>query len=119
MTISDAEGQVMEVLWRKSPLGTDEIAQALEGQQSWHADRLQIDTTLRYGKPLATLASPRLITQDGEAAHVEVTSSDGVHTFAVTFTPKLLAARVPAPRDAADARKPSVTQETGQGQHAP
>ena len=35
MTISDAEGQVMEVLWRKSPLGTDEIAQALEGQQSW------------------------------------------------------------------------------------
>jgi predicted transcriptional regulator len=35
MSISDAEGQVMGVLWRKSPLGTDEIAQALQGRQSW------------------------------------------------------------------------------------
>ena len=34
--ISDAEGQVMEVLWRsKSALGTDEIAKALEGHQDW------------------------------------------------------------------------------------
>lgn len=35
MPISEAEGQVMEVLWRRNPLGTDEIAQALQGQQSW------------------------------------------------------------------------------------
>jgi len=34
-TISEAEAQVMEVLWRKSPQGTDEIAKALEGQQDW------------------------------------------------------------------------------------
>jgi len=33
--ISEAEAQVMEVLWRKSPQGTDEIAKALEGQQDW------------------------------------------------------------------------------------
>jgi BlaI family penicillinase repressor len=34
--ISDAEGQVMEVLWRsKSALGADEIATALEGRQDW------------------------------------------------------------------------------------
>ena len=33
--ISEAEAQVMEVLWRKSPQGTDEIARALEGQQDW------------------------------------------------------------------------------------
>jgi BlaI family penicillinase repressor len=34
--ISDAEGQVMEVLWRsKSALGADEIAKALEGRQDW------------------------------------------------------------------------------------
>lgn len=34
--ISDAEGQVMEVLWRsKTALGTDEIAKALEGRQDW------------------------------------------------------------------------------------
>jgi len=35
MTISDAEAQVMEVLWRKSPLGTDDIARALQGRQDW------------------------------------------------------------------------------------
>ena len=36
MPISDAEAQVMEVLWRsKTALGTDDIAQALEGQQDW------------------------------------------------------------------------------------
>jgi len=35
MQISDAEAQVMEVLWRRHPLGTDEIAQALAGQQRW------------------------------------------------------------------------------------
>ena len=35
MTISDAEAQVMEVLWHQSPLATDEIAKALEGQQDW------------------------------------------------------------------------------------
>lgn len=34
--ISDAEGQVMEVLWHsRSALGTDEIAKALEGRQDW------------------------------------------------------------------------------------
>ena len=35
MTITEAEAQVMEVLWRQSPLATDEIAKALEGQQDW------------------------------------------------------------------------------------
>jgi BlaI family transcriptional regulator, penicillinase repressor len=34
--ISDAEGQVMDVLWRsKTALGTDEIAKALVGRQDW------------------------------------------------------------------------------------
>ncbi len=33
--ISDAEGLVMEVLWRNNPLGADEIAKALQGQQDW------------------------------------------------------------------------------------
>lgn len=35
MTISEAEAQVMEVLWKQSPQTTDEIAKALEGQQAW------------------------------------------------------------------------------------
>jgi BlaI family penicillinase repressor len=33
--ISEAEAQVMEVLWKQSPLGTDDIARQLEGQQDW------------------------------------------------------------------------------------
>ena len=36
MQITDAEAQVMAVLWQaSSPLGTDDIAAALHGQQDW------------------------------------------------------------------------------------
>lgn len=35
MNISDAEAQVMEVLWRSSPQATEEIAQALQHSQDW------------------------------------------------------------------------------------
>ena len=35
LPISEAEAQVMEVLWQQSPLATDEIAARLEGQQDW------------------------------------------------------------------------------------
>ena len=35
VSISAAEAQVMEVLWQKSPQGTDDIAQALAKQQDW------------------------------------------------------------------------------------
>lgn len=35
MNISEAEAQVMEVLWRSSPLATEEIAQALQDSQDW------------------------------------------------------------------------------------
>jgi len=34
-SISEAEAQVMEVLWKQSPLGTDDIARQLQGQQDW------------------------------------------------------------------------------------
>jgi BlaI family penicillinase repressor len=33
--ISDAEWEVMEVLWRKSPLGASEVIQALSGKRGW------------------------------------------------------------------------------------
>lgn len=35
MQISDAESVVMDVLWRRSPLGADEVAAALAGRQDW------------------------------------------------------------------------------------
>jgi len=33
--VSDAEAQVMEVLWQSSPRSTDEIAASLQGQREW------------------------------------------------------------------------------------
>ncbi len=35
MQISEAEAQVMEVLWRSHPQSTDDVAQALEGVRDW------------------------------------------------------------------------------------
>ncbi len=35
VSISDAEAHVMEVLWQRHPLCTDEIAQALAERQDW------------------------------------------------------------------------------------
>ena len=35
ISISDAEAQVMEVLWQKSPLSTEEIALVLAKRQDW------------------------------------------------------------------------------------
>ena len=67
---------------------------------------LQLDTVLRYGDPLATLASPRVLTREGEAAHVELKSADGAHTFAVTFVPKLSPPGAPTPDGAGDLPKP-------------
>jgi len=34
-TISDAESVVMEVLWRASPLATEDVVAALSGKQEW------------------------------------------------------------------------------------
>ena len=35
MQISEAESVVMDVLWRRHPLGADEVAAALASQQEW------------------------------------------------------------------------------------
>lgn len=35
MSISDAESTVMAVLWKRSPLGADEVVAALAGEQDW------------------------------------------------------------------------------------
>jgi beta-lactamase regulating signal transducer with metallopeptidase domain len=74
-------------------------------------DRLQIDATLRQGAPLATLASPRLITHEGEAARVEARTADGSRDVAVSFVPTLLGAQSTVPTGAADATK-TIARET-------
>lgn len=35
MTISDAESVVMQVLWKRSPLGADDVLAALAGRKDW------------------------------------------------------------------------------------
>ena len=35
MSISDAEAHILEVLWRKSPLSTEDVALVLAGQRDW------------------------------------------------------------------------------------
>ncbi len=67
-------------------------------------DRIQIDAEMRHGE---SLGSPRLITQDGEAARIGIKSGDGAHTFDVTFVPKILPPQAAVPDGAADARKPA------------
>jgi BlaI family transcriptional regulator, penicillinase repressor len=34
-SVSDAEAQVMEVLWQRSPQAADDVARALAGKQDW------------------------------------------------------------------------------------
>ena len=53
-------------------------------------DRLQLDATVRQGTPLSTLGSPRVVTRDGEAASVNVKSSDGAHEVALSFLPHMV-----------------------------
>lgn len=36
MRISDAESAVMEILWARHPLGSDEVIAALAGTHDWH-----------------------------------------------------------------------------------
>ena len=59
-------------------------------------DRLQLDATVRQGAPLATLGSPRVLTRDGQAANVQVKSSDGAHEIALSFLPRLVSAEMAA-----------------------
>ena len=68
-------------------------------------DRVQIDAELHYGGSL--VASPRVITRDGEAARLEVRSGDGSRVMAVTLVPKLVAPQASEPSTAVDVRKPA------------
>lgn len=53
-------------------------------------DRLQLDTIVRQGVPLATIGAPRVVTRDGEAANVQVKSGDGAHELTLSFVPHLV-----------------------------
>ena len=60
-------------------------------------DRLQLDTALRQGSPLSAIGSQRVVTRDGEAAHIGLRTGDGAHALAVAFVPRVLVAALPAP----------------------
>jgi len=57
INISDAEWEVMKVLWKKSPLTSNEVAERLPGSVKWHINtiktmlsRLAAKRTLGYEK---------------------------------------------------------------------
>jgi predicted transcriptional regulator len=72
MNISEAEAQVMEVLWQRSPQGTEEIAAALKGSQAWQLATIKtlLNRLLNKGAVQAEkdgrryLYSPRLQRED-------------------------------------------------------
>ncbi len=72
MSISDAEAHVMQVLWRHSPLSTEDIAAALAGQKDWQLSTVKtlLSRLLNKGAVEAEregrryLYSPVLLQQD-------------------------------------------------------
>jgi hypothetical protein len=59
-------------------------------------DLLQIDTTLQAGDPLVKVASPRIVTHDGQTADVRVKTTDGDHAIALSLLPHVLPGLPPA-----------------------
>lgn len=53
--ISEAESRVMEVLWRQSPQGSEDIAGALQGDTGWHENtvRTLLNRLVRKGAACA------------------------------------------------------------------
>ena len=72
MQVSEAESVVMEVLWRSSPLGADEVAAALAERQDWQEATIKtlLNRLLNKGAIHAAkdgrryLYSPRLKRED-------------------------------------------------------
>ncbi len=62
-------------------------------------DRLQIDTRLSAGTPLAVLGSPRLVVHDGEKGSVAIDTGDAAGAFTIALTPKVVAASEAAALD--------------------
>lgn len=49
-SISEAESVVMEVLWRRSPLPTEAVVAALEGEQRWQESTIKVLLNRLLGK---------------------------------------------------------------------
>jgi BlaI family transcriptional regulator, penicillinase repressor len=49
-SISEAESVVMEVLWRRSPLPTEAVVAALEGEQRWQESTIKVFLNRLLGK---------------------------------------------------------------------
>ena len=61
MQISEAEAMVMEVLWKKSPMGADEVLIALSVHTDWAEPTVKtlLNRLLNKGCLLYTSPSPR------------------------------------------------------------
>ena len=49
-SITEAESVVMEILWRRSPLPTEAVVAALEGEQRWQESTIKVFLNRLLGK---------------------------------------------------------------------
>jgi BlaI family penicillinase repressor len=63
MRISEAESVVMELLWRRSPLGADEVVSALGAAQDWQEPTIKtlLNRLLKKGAIAATKDGRRFL----------------------------------------------------------
>ena len=93
----EARVRIGNTKWGLAPFELGLTVSRLDG------GRLQIDTALSAGTPLAVLGSPRLVVRDGEKGSVSIDTGDAAGAFTISLTPKVVAASA---ADAIDARKP-------------
>ena len=92
-----ARVRIGDTKWGLAPFELGLTVSRLDG------GRLQIDTALSAGTPLAVLGSPRVVVRDGEKASVAIDTGDAAGAFAISLTPKVVAGSA---ADAIDTRKP-------------
>jgi len=80
-------GQAMTVRWQPEPGGAAAVTWELEVTTTAHErSQLRLQARLSTGTPLQRVASPTLITAEGQAARFEVRSADGLQVLGVSLT---------------------------------
>jgi BlaI family transcriptional regulator, penicillinase repressor len=67
MNVTDAERQIMEVLWEKHPVSAEEIIEALAGTSNWRTGTIKalLNRMLKKGSVTATAQGRRYLYEPG------------------------------------------------------
>lgn len=90
MQITDAEAQVMDVLWRDSPLAAEDIAAALSGRREWELATVKtfLNRLLKKGAVIAEKDGRRYLYRPALARE------DYVHAESASLLSRLFGGRV-------------------------